>query len=211
MKLYEHWLWYRLKHLKQPGSQGFTLVELLVVLVIAGVLAMISVPAAINLNRRIRLSTAQSEILRAARTAQSNARRFGERWQVVVFQPDATNGPVITAAFPGGEGTTDNLFNANPNDPTAFFARCAQIRKTCIRTVLDPIVRLDDTGSNFANDCATQFSVPMCRRISFGSDGGDDNSNVNARFQIRDVNDPGSNFALCVRTSSRLGVIRLEC
>ena len=209
MKLYYHWLGYRLKHLKHPGSQGFTLVELLVVLVIAGVLAMISVPAAINLNRRIRLSTAQSEILRAMRTAQSNARRFGERWQVVVFQPDATNGPVITAAFPGGDDETDPpLFDANPNDPTAFFKRCAEIRRTCIRTVLDPIVRLDDTGSNFANNCATQFSVPMCRRISFRSDGG---SNVNARFQIRDVNDLDSRFALCVRTSSLLGAIRLEC
>jgi len=211
MKLSYRWLGYRLKHLKHPGSQGFTLVELLVVLVIAGVLAMISVPAAINLNRRIRLSTAQSEILRAARTAQSNARRFGERWQVVVFQPDATNGPVITAAFPGGNDATDTLFNANPNDPTAFFARCAQIRKTCIRTVLDPIVRLDDTGSNFANNCATQFSVPMCRRISFFSNGGADNANTSARLQIRDVTDLDSRFPLCVRTSSRLGVIRLEC
>lgn len=202
---------YRL--LRYGLSQGFTLIELLVVLVIVGVVAMISIPASINLNRRIRLSSAQSEILRATRTAQSNARRFGERWQVVVFQQSVSS-PVITAAFPGGNDASDNLFNANPANPTAFFARCAETRRTCIRTELDPIVRIDNTGSNFANSCTTRFGLPVCRRIVFLPDGGDANTSVNARLMIRDVNDTSpepSPFGLCVRTSSRIGVLRIEC
>jgi len=196
--------WSRLT-LKQRGTQGFTLTELLVVIVIAGVMAMISIPTSINLNRRIRLSGAQSEILRAARTAQSNARRFGERWNVVLFE---SGGQVFTAAFPGGNVDSDTLFNASPVDATAFFGRCAQTKRTCIRTELDRIVAIDQTGSNFANTCTWGSS---CRRISFMTDGGDENSNVNARFQIRDVNVSDGTFPLCVRTSSRLGVIRIEC
>jgi prepilin-type N-terminal cleavage/methylation domain-containing protein len=67
-------------------SRGFTLTEVLAVVVIIGILAVLAVPSGINIWARIQLEDAQNRVERALRTARTNARAslLGRAWVVGV-------------------------------------------------------------------------------------------------------------------------------
>ena len=63
-------------------TAGYTLIEVLVVVIMAGVLAAISAPSMLGLIERQRLNSANSEIYQAMRQAQSRAKQEKVTWQV---------------------------------------------------------------------------------------------------------------------------------
>jgi prepilin-type N-terminal cleavage/methylation domain-containing protein len=65
-----------------PLTDGFTLIEILVVIAIVGILSAIAAPAWLGFLNRQKLNSVQSRTFTAFRTAQSNAKRDKLVWQV---------------------------------------------------------------------------------------------------------------------------------
>jgi prepilin-type N-terminal cleavage/methylation domain-containing protein len=87
-------------------SRGFTLTEVLAVVVIIGILAVLAVPSGINIWARIQLEDAQNRVERALRTARTNARAslLGRAW---VVQVDNSEPNVPTLVIQDEEGLCD--------------------------------------------------------------------------------------------------------
>jgi prepilin-type N-terminal cleavage/methylation domain-containing protein len=67
-----------------PKQAGFTIVETLVVLVLAGLLATIAAPGWMAFRDRYTLNAAQDEVYQGMRRAQSQAKKTKNTWQVSV-------------------------------------------------------------------------------------------------------------------------------
>jgi prepilin-type N-terminal cleavage/methylation domain-containing protein len=80
--------------LLRSAQSGFTLTELLATVIISAILAAIAVPASLNLWNRIQLDNAQDLLLNAMRTAQTNAKRYGGSWVVIVTNGNGADQPV---------------------------------------------------------------------------------------------------------------------
>ena len=63
------------------SNQGYTLIELLVIVVVIGILATIITPSWLSLLNHLRLNAAQAETLSIMRQAQASARREKRIWQ----------------------------------------------------------------------------------------------------------------------------------
>lgn len=70
------------------STTGFTLVEVLAVIVMVGVLAAIATPSWVAFNERQRLNAANNQIYQALRQAQNQAKLRKEAWQASFRQKD---------------------------------------------------------------------------------------------------------------------------
>jgi len=71
-----------MKNLSYRSHRGFTLIEVLVVVLIIGVLSAIAAPSWLGFTNTRRLSAAQDQVYRSVLEAQSNAKRDKTTWQV---------------------------------------------------------------------------------------------------------------------------------
>jgi prepilin-type N-terminal cleavage/methylation domain-containing protein len=87
-------------------SRGFTLTEVLAMVVIIGILAVLAVPSGINIWARIQLEDAQNKVERALRTARTNAKASlqGRAWVVGIDNADPR---VPTLVIQDEEGRCD--------------------------------------------------------------------------------------------------------
>lgn len=124
---------------QQFSRQGFTLLELLAVVAIVGVATGVAIPSGARLYFRQKSAAAQSDLLLAMRTAQTNAKRYSESWGVEVT---TASGQVRIRAMPVNP-TTDIL---EPN-------RCLQ--KPCLTSFVDSSIQLGASTNPFSNSVAT--------------------------------------------------------
>lgn len=107
--------------LKNPSSSGFTLLEMLVVILVVGILAAITIPSWLGFVEVRRLNNAQEEVHQALRQAQSQAINHKLTWQVSLRENNGivqwTVHPAETSKFiPDAVKNNDNLwYSLHPN------------------------------------------------------------------------------------------------
>lgn len=89
------------------SNLGYTLLEILVIVVVVGILAAIGAPSWLSMLNRWRLNAAQAEALSVMREAQANARREKRVWQASFRE---INGQVQWSLHPD-DSETNQIWN----------------------------------------------------------------------------------------------------
>lgn len=85
--------------MKKTSTDGFTLLELLVVVVMAGILASIAAPGWLAFINRQRANSVRDEVLQVIQTAQSDAQRTNKRYEIGI---NSTTGSAALTVGPAG-------------------------------------------------------------------------------------------------------------
>jgi len=100
-----------MKPYSKQSIVGFTLVEMIVVIVIVGILAAIAAPTWQGMLARQRVNSAQGQALNALREAQTNAKREKRMWQAC-FQDDGTRVSYFVTAVKNCSTIPNNAWNS---------------------------------------------------------------------------------------------------
>lgn len=175
-----------MKRIKKQQEAGFTLMEMIVVVVLIAILATISAPSFLAMLNRQRLNDAQAEAMSAIREAQAKARQEKRDWQAC-FRDDGTqvrwfvspvsNNPGDICNTPG---VWNNLIGADSK-----------------------IIQVESASSNIQNGFY---------RVSFKSNGWVNEPNINPNqdvnrvtFKLRNQN---AGSKRCVYVATLLGAVR---
>ncbi|MEM9213483.1 MAG: prepilin-type N-terminal cleavage/methylation domain-containing protein [Cyanobacteria bacterium P01_F01_bin.150] len=128
------------------SSSGFSLLEMIVIVVIVGVLAAIAAPSWLGMANRQRVNTTRNEVLQAIRTTQSTAKQR-RRPQELGFTQDGTNDlPTITLGGVSTELGSGNLkadmVNMNVTDGGGNALSILEFREDGTLETEDPAVTL---------------------------------------------------------------------
>ena len=108
---------------KAKNTDGFTLIEVLIVVIVMGVLASIAAPGWLSYLQRQRMNTVRGDLIGALRTAQSEAITRQESRRIIFSSSDlsimvqpksASTGGVITPLGSGSVGSKIHLVASTP-------------------------------------------------------------------------------------------------
>jgi prepilin-type N-terminal cleavage/methylation domain-containing protein len=129
---------------KRQSSSGFTLIELIVVMVMVGALFSIAAPSWLAFMNRQRANDARDQIAQALRTAQTEARRTQRAHEFAFFIPSPNATPRLVVRPRGTTGTAgDELGNGS------FQPGMVDIRLASNQVVVSdqPVVIFDKSGA----------------------------------------------------------------
>ena len=161
---------------------GFTLLEMLAVIIMVGILSAIAVPSYLGLVNRQRLNVAQNQVLEIMRTAQTNAKREQTSW-AACFHDDGNKVEWSVSRLPEGTTTTLSCATATNWQPLSSNSK---------------VIAINTTYTNFAATPATFYPV----RFKF------DGSVAPLGKITLNVRNETSGIKRCVFVSTLLGAIR---
>lgn len=176
----------KIQRRRSRNAWGFTMIEILVVVIVVGLLATIAAPAWQGFLNNQRLGTAQNEVYLAIREAQSNARRTKERWFASFRTLPSGQSQFAVLRVP--ENLSVSGFTSNSCDSFPWRNLESSIRVSYVSSV--------PTLGACANDA---------RYIGFDKDGNYTTGLLNAGVRIRSANGGGRR---CVVITTILGSVR---
>jgi prepilin-type N-terminal cleavage/methylation domain-containing protein len=166
------------------SSRGFTLLELLIILIIVGVLSAIAIPSWIAFWHRQQLNTANNQVYQAMRQAQSQARQQKETWQAS-FKEE--NGVVKWAVHQASVTPTTNYWQNFPDT-----------------ILIDSESNLPNAGNIFR----VRFNYKGCP--VYNPQDSCTNTTIRTKGRLTLSVKNGSNVKRCVIVSTLLGALRMS-
>lgn len=155
------------QHIKKAASSisGFTLLELIIIALIIGILSAIAAPAWIGFTERQRLNVAQSQIYRAMKQAQSNAKRDKITWQASFREQDnIVQWAIHPARINPNNANWQNLESGIRLDEETTLVKKDNVRRLRYNYQGCPVYQLDDQ--------CTQTTIRTKGRITLSSPNG---------------------------------------
>ena len=185
----------------RSNSKGFTLIEVLVVMIMIGILSAIAAPSFLGLLNRNRVNNAAIRLKSALVEAQANTTRIGRYCEFIINS--TTENPITLV-----DTTRDTVIISGVSTPDQLTPRCWRTGEQRVgeRSFGDP--QSPGTNSTFAiNTQATPFSPSNFITVRFDFKGRV--TTPDSATQNIVVSGPGTSYQRCVNISYPLGIVRM--